>query len=159
MKRYQLVSLLVLVSLWPLIFGLAVACKKTLEAGGAYAPVVITTNATTGGLVTNTVVLPDLGFFQTDSAFRAGYASLDSLFTWERDNRLFLWGVSPKIKHTMDGIRPTAVQVVRDYAVAREAYKASPTPAGLSTLSTILAKLQQLQAAAAAVSTNLSALK
>lgn len=158
MKRLHLVGLLVVASFFPLVFGLATGCKKTLEPGGGYAPVVITTNAS-GGIVTNTVVLPDLAFFQTDSAFRAGYASLDAVFSWERENRTFLWGVSPKIKHGLDSIRPTAVQVVKEYAVAREAYKANPTPAGLDTLSTILAKLQQLQAAAAAVSTNLQALK
>lgn len=139
MKRFNLVTLLVLCSFIPLLAGLSFACKKTLEPGGAYA-------------ATNTV--PDLTFYQVDAGFRAAYGTLDSAFNWERDNRADLWKISPKIKHDLDAIRPTAAEVVRNYAVARTAYKASPTPAGLSQLQTILAKAQQLMQTAQAVINN-----
>lgn len=114
-------------------------CHKTLEPGGAYA-------------ATNTVA--DLPFYQIDSGFRAAYGTLDAAFKWERDNRLDLWKISPSIKHDLDAIRPTAAEVVQNYAVARTAYKANPTPAGLSQLSTILAKAQQLMQTAQAVINN-----
>lgn len=130
-------------------------CRKTLEPGGAYAPATFTTNAS-GAITTNITVLPDLAFYTTDAGFRAAYSTVDAVFSWERDNRLFLWGVSPSIKHGLDAIRPTAVQVVKDYTAAREAYKASPTPAGLDTLRTVLAKMQQLQATATALSQQIS---
>lgn len=132
-------------------------CKKTLEVGGAYAPAIVSTNAVTGAVTTNIVNAPDLAFYQIDSGFMASYASVDAVFTWERDNRAFLWGVSPNIKHTLDQARPTAAALVKNYGVARQAYKANPTPAGLDLLKTILAKLQALQAAANAVSTNIAA--
>lgn len=130
MKKLSVIFLIILAS-----FG----CHKTLEPGGAYAP-------------TNTV--PDMAFYVSDAAFSAAQASLDAAFTWERQNRLFLWSVSPAIKHGLDKIRPDATTAVKDYLIAREAYRAHPTPAGLDKLTTILTKLQQIQGAAWAVSTN-----
>lgn len=143
MKRFAYILLLALA---PVLFFATVGglgCKATLETGGAYAQ-------------TNTV--PDLAFYHIDASFRAAYATTDAAFTWERDNRAFLWSVSPKIKHTLDDIRPTAASVARNYFVAREEYKKHPTPSGLSLLQSILAKVQQLSATAAAVmSENLNA--
>lgn len=132
-------------------------CKKTLEVGGAYAPSVVSTNPVTGVVTTNIVNAPDLAFYQIDSGFLAAYASVDAIFSWERDNRAFLWTVSPNIKHTLDQARPTAAALVKNYGVARQAYKANPTPAGLDLLKTILSKLQAIQAAASAVATNMTA--
>lgn len=124
-------------------------CKKTLQPGGAYAPVVITTNA--GGVtVTNVVDLPDMAFYQTEAAFKTAYDLTDGIFKWERDNRLILWGVSPSIKHSLDAIRPTAAAIVKQYGIARTAYKANPTPAGLDLMNTILAKMEQIRASAEA---------
>lgn len=114
-------------------------CKKTLEPGGAYA-------------ATNTV--PDITFYQVDSGFQAAYSTLDAAFTWERSNRDALWKISPSIKHDLDGIRPKAAEVVQNYAAARTAYKQHPTPAGLTTLQTILAKARQLMDTAQAVIAN-----
>lgn len=144
-----------LIAVLGLAASLLIGCKHTLQPGGAYAPITVTTN-TAGVVVTNATALPDLTFYEVDAAFSMAYAALDGVFTWERDNRAVLWSISPQIKKTLDGIRPTAAQIVKDYAVARAAYKANPTPAGLATLQTILAKAQQLQAAAAAVSANLN---
>jgi hypothetical protein len=77
------------------------------------------------------------------------------VFRFERDNRDNLWKLSPDIKHTLDKIRPDAAQAVQTYAAARKAYIANPTPTGLSMLNTILAKVQQVSAAAAAAVTSL----
>lgn len=136
-----------------LILGLSLTigwsgCKSgTLETGGAYAP----TN--TLGQV---VIAPDIAFFQVDAAFDLAYSAFDAAFKFEKDNRPLLWQISPDIKHSLDVIRPDAVGVVQAYAVARKAYLASPTPAGLDTLRTWLSKAQQLaNMAQAVVSSNL----
>jgi len=111
-----------------------------LESGGAYAPV---------GQV------PDMQFYQVDAAYDLAYAAIDGAFTFERDNRLVLWGVSPQIKHTLDSIRPQAVQANIEYHRARAAYMANPVPANLGLLQQILAKVEQLMATAhAALATN-----
>lgn len=143
-----------LIAVLGLAAGLLLGCKHTLQPGGAYAPVTVTTN-TSGVVVTNTA-LADLTFYEVDAAFSMAYAALDGVFTWERDNRVAVWAISPQIKKTLDSIRPQAAEAVKQFAVARAAYKANPTPAGLATLQTILAKAQQLQSAAAAVSANLN---
>ena len=116
--------------------GMVTGCKSTLETGGAYAQ----TNAA-----------PDRVFFETDAAFNLAYSAVDGALKFERENRALLWRVSPQIKHTLDGIRPQAFQAAKDYAVARSAYLLAPAPAGLTTLQTILARIQQFSAAAVAV--------
>lgn len=130
-----------------------VACKTNLAPGGAYSTV--TTNLTVstdanGLLSTNTVLTPapDLPLFIADSSYQLAYTAMDAVFTTERNNRTFLWGLSPTIKHTLDGIRPQAVQANRDYLVARAEYIANPVPANLTGVQSVLAKIQQLATAA-----------
>lgn len=136
-----------------LIALLLIGCRTTLEPGGAYAPTVISTNAA-GVISTNQVVVGDKAFYLIDSAFGAAYSALDAAFTCERQNRAFLWSQSHDIKHGLDSMRPTATAIVKSYGMARTAYKANPTPSGLDLLATILAKLQQIQAAASTLTTN-----
>lgn len=121
-------------------------CKASLQPGGSYSPV------DTNGVATQK---PDLAFYEVDSSYNLLYAAVDAAFTFERDNRLWLFKLSPQIKHTLDSIRPQAVSANARYLRTRTAYKANPTPADLSTLGTILAEIQQVSAAAtAAISTN-----
>lgn len=128
MKRLFLAFLLLAM---PLVFG----CKGTLQSGGAYAP----TDAS--GQPTQA---PDMAFFVADAAYQVAYNTIDAAFTFERNNRATLFKISPQIKHTLDDIRPNLVTANNDYLLAREAYKSNPTPANLSTLQTVLAKIQQL---------------
>lgn len=124
-----------------------VACNSPrLEPGGAYAP----TNS-----VGQASAAPDLVFYQVDSAFDLAFAVVQGAFKFEYDNRQFLWGLSPKIKHTLDDIRPQTVKAVQEYFVAREAYMANPTPPGLTTLQAILANMQRLADTARAVTADL----
>src|SRR5258707_8090524 len=81
--------------------------KSTLEPGGAYAQ-------------TNQV--PDLVFFQIDSAFDLAYSAIDAAFLFEFQNRPMLWTISPNIKHTLDSIRPQAVAARDKYLAARTIY-------------------------------------
>jgi hypothetical protein len=119
--------------------------KATLELGGAYAP------TDTNGVAT---VKADLAFFEIDSGFDLADSAVRAVMKFERNNRSMLWKVSPDIKHTLDGLRPQIVQVETEYALARKAYMANPVPASLDTLQEILAKAQQLNAAAQAVIPN-----
>lgn len=145
-KRFKnsllLVGLLTL-SLLPMA---ETGCKSTLEGGGAYAPV--TTNV--DGTVTPTQA-PDKAFFVADAAFYLAYSAVDAAFTFERDNRSRLWDLDPNIKKSLDKVRPQAVQARNEYIHAREGYLLHPTPAGLSTIQTALAKIQQVRDAAQAV--------
>jgi len=120
-----------------------VGCSSTkLESGGAYAPVDVSGNA---------IVKPDPAFYVIDAAYAVAYATVDGVFKFEQDNRLFLWQVSPNFKQALDKIRPEAVKVRDDYARCRLAYKANPVPANLTQLQTALARVQQLTATAAAL--------
>lgn len=114
---------------------LLLACKSTLQPGGAYAPVDAQGNA---------LVAPDMSLFVVDSAYQLAYQATDTVFTAEKNNRDLLWKVSPNIKHTLDIIRPQAVKANADYLAARAVYLANPTPANLTGLKAILAKVQQL---------------
>ncbi len=125
-----------------------VGCNKaTLQPGGAYSP----TNSV--GVAT---AAPDLQFYQVDSSFSLAYGAIQAVFKFESDNRAFLWGLNPNIKKALDKIRPDVVLAIQNYDVARQAYKASPTPAGLTNLQTWLAKAQQLSVTAQAVTANIS---
>lgn len=113
-----------------------------LEPGGAYAPVT--------GTGTNAVANPDYSFFVVDSAYNLAYSTIDAAFKFEHDNRQYLWGLSPQIKKTLDSIRPQAAAADSEYLTGRAAYLANPTPAGLSGLQAILAKVQQYASAISA---------
>jgi hypothetical protein len=132
-----------------------VGCKATLAPGGAYSDITTNTTVTadSGGVLTTNVVLspaPDLPLFIADSAYRLAYSTIDAVFTSERQNRTFLWSLSPTIKHTLDGIRPQAVQFNLDYLTARAAYIANPVPTNLAGVQAVLAKIQQIATAAQA---------
>jgi hypothetical protein len=113
-----------------------VGCKTKLEPGGAYAP--------TNGPV---AVAPDMGLYMADAAFDVAYRATDLVFKNEYDNRDFYWKVSPQIKKTLDAIRPNAVRARNEYAMARSAYMAGPSAAGLASMQAALTKMQQIQAA------------
>lgn len=113
-----------------------------LETGGAYAPV------GTNGVA---VVAPDIEFYAVDLAYKTAWLTADAAFNFERDNRAALWQLSPQIKRTLDSIRPKAKAADHDYLVGRAAYMANPTPAGLSTLQEILARMKQIVATVQAV--------
>lgn len=129
-------------------------CKSNkLEEGGAYAPglFLVSTNAS-GAVVTNfsAAYAPDLAFYVADGAFSVAYATADTVFTFERNNRDMLWRLSPDIKKVLDGIRPQAVEVRNKYIAARTAYLQTPTPAGLSAMNEALSRMNNLAAAASA---------
>lgn len=124
-------------------------CASKLASGGAYAPTrEVISNGQTNIVAT---AAPDKGFFVADAAFDLAYSAVDAAFNFEKNNRLLLWQISPEIKHTLDKLRPQAFNAVQQYALARDAYMANPTPAGLDGLKTALGKMQQLSSAAQAV--------
>lgn len=120
---------------WGIIACGGTGCKATLQQGGAY-------NLTGSA--------PDMPLFVADTAYQLAYNTIDAVFTTERNNRAFLWSLSPKIKQSLDAIRPQAVAANQDYLKARTAYIANPTPANLSGVQAVLAKIQQLATAAQA---------
>lgn len=124
-----------------LLIGLS-ACKATLEPGGAYSPV------DTNGVAT---VQPDYAFYVADAAFNIAAGTVDAAFKFESDNRPFLWRASPQIKRELDKVRPQATAAMLQWAKARQAYMLNPVPANLSTLNTVLAKMQQISGAVSAV--------
>lgn len=132
---------LVTVLLAALTLAAFTACKTNLAPGGAYSPSI--TNS--AGVVTTT---PDLALYNADLAFKTAYDSINMAFNIEYNNRDYFWKLSPAIKHTLDQIRPQAQKVVNDYAAARTAYLANPTPPGLTGIQALLAKIQQLLLAA-----------
>jgi hypothetical protein len=115
-------------------------CKTPkLENGGAYAP-----GATNSAGVFVPSSAPDLALFIADSAYKLSYDAVDAVFAFERDNRAKLQSVSPSIKTALDSIRPQALDIDRRWALARAAYKVSPTPANLTVVQEILAEIQRL---------------
>ena len=135
MKKFKTLTILALCAITILT-----GCQTKLASGGAYAPTAADGTAA-----------PDLVFYQTDSAFDLVHAVFDFAFKAERENRAYLWKLSPNIKHTLDKLRPDALKVVADYTIAREAYQANPSPPGLSTLQGLLARAKQISAAVSAV--------
>jgi hypothetical protein len=116
-----------------------VGCKAPLEQGGAYYPAGQTA---------------DKPLLIADNLYKVAFTSLDLLFTFERDNRAALWSLNPGIKRGLDKVRNQAWEINVEWATARSLYKANPTPAGLATLETILAKIQQLIPVAQSILTN-----
>lgn len=110
-----------------------------------------TTRLELGGAYAQTNQVPDLQFYQIEAAYDLAYSTLDGVFKFEEDNRAGLWKLNPKIKQTLDKIRPQAWDYNVEYLTARAAYKANPVPSGLTTLQTISTKLQQLLLTAQAV--------
>jgi hypothetical protein len=115
------------------------SCKtRTLEPGGVYAP----TNAL------GQVVYTDTGLALADAAYKFAYETVCSPLKFERDNRAAIFALSPSVgvsvKHALDDVRVQVWAIDQRWAVARKAYRASPTPAGLTTIQTILAEVQRL---------------
>lgn len=131
-----------------------VACRSTLEPGGAYAPGQYVTVTNESGVVTTHFIAtaaPNKAFFVADASYDLAYSVIDAAFKFERDNRDLLWKVSPEIKNKLDEIRPKAWDLHVKWAKAREAYMAHPTPAGLTVIQRLLSELQSISAAAQAV--------
>lgn len=110
--------------------------SKRLEPGGAYAPA---------------GQQADMQFYAVDAAYDLAYYTIEAVFTFEMNNEVALWKLSPDIKHTLDKIRPQAWAANLEYHKARDAYMKNPVPANLSTLQAVVAKLQQLAVTASAV--------
>lgn len=137
MKQFKKIITLTLLAVSAFTLFTAASCNTArLEPGGAYAPV---------GQV------PDLAFYQVDAAYDLAYSTIDGVFNFERRNRAALWKISPEIKHTVDKVRPEAWKLNQDYHKARAVYLQNTVPSNLSTLQTILGKMQQLAATATAV--------
>lgn len=132
----KLTQIIGLISLAVLLLSIPAGCKSTLEPGGAYAPI---------------GQAPDKAFYGVDATFDLAEGIVDGALKFERDNRLLLWRLSPDIKHSLDKLRPEFVNIVKQWGTARKAYMANPTPAGLSTLQTILGQMQQVSQAIQAV--------
>jgi len=119
--------------------GCALFSVKKFEPGGAY----VSTDTS--------AAMPEL--YAMDSGFDLTYEAVDLVFKYEKDNRMALWAVSPRIKHEVDKLRVQASQVWLDYAVARQAYLSTPIPANLSALKVAVVKLQQINTALISVIT------
>ena len=132
---------------WNIIYALALAalvigsagCKTPrLEPGGAYAP----TNSV------GAVLYNDLGLALADSSYKFAYETTLGVLKFEKDNRANLFALSPKIaldvKHALDKVRAQVWEIDKRWAMARKAYRAAPTPAGLSALQTILTEITRL---------------
>lgn len=122
------------------VMSLMLGCHTpNLEVGGVYSPA--TTNAA-GDVVLQTQ--PETGLYVADAAYKLAYDIIYNVMKFERDNRVELAKVSPKIKTALDAVRPTVVDIDRRWAIARKAYTANPTPAGLTTIQAIIAEIQRL---------------
>ena len=131
---------LTFLTLAALALTLGVSCKTpTLEPGGAYSPA--STNA--AGQVVLTAQ-PDTALFVADAAYKLAYDTVFAVLKFERDNRAALLKISPTIKSALDQARPEVVAIDRRWALARQAYKLNPTPAGLNTIQLIIADIQRL---------------
>ena len=137
-------NLLLALSVMSASFFLLTGCQSPrLEAGGAYAPAIVTTNMD-GTVTTMPTAAPDMPLFVADSAYKLAYDAVDGVLLFEYNNRAELQQKFPKLKPALDKIRPEVWDVEVRWAKARKAYLASPTPAGLSQLQTMLGELQRL---------------
>lgn len=106
--------------------------------GGVYAP----TNEL------GQVIYNDLGLALADASYKFAYETVLSVFRFEQKNRTAIFQMNPKvcldIKHAMDKAREQVWAVDLKWAATRKAYRLNPTPAGLTTLQTILAEIQRI---------------
>lgn len=116
------------------VFAGATCRQGRLEPGGVYAP--------TNDL--GQVVYADTGLALADASFKLAYETVTAVLKFERDNRVTIWALSPEIKKSLDKVRAEGVLIERRWYEARALYKKNPTPAGLTTLQTILAEIQRL---------------
>lgn len=139
MKKY-IIAACIAFTLFTATTELLTGCKGIgkLEAGGAYS-------------LTNSqgqVIYNDIGLALADASYKFAYQTVDGVLKFERDNRAAIKALSPTVgldvKHALDRIRPTVWDIDQRWAVARRAYRLNPTPAGLTTLQTLLAEIQRL---------------
>lgn len=114
-------------------------CKTpSLEKGGAYAP----TNAL------GQVIYSDLGLALADASYKFAYETALMPLRFERENRAQIAMLSPtigaQVKTALDEVREEVWKIDQRWALARKAYKANPTPAGLSTIQAILSEIERL---------------
>lgn len=120
-------------------------CKsQRLEPGGAYAP----TNSV------GEVVYNDINLAILDASHKLAYDSLTTMFRFERDNRAALRSISPQIKRSIDKVRVQATEADVRWVMARNLYRQNPTPAGLSSMQTILLEIQRSATVAQSQLTN-----
>lgn len=119
------------------VFSFTACNKTTLAPGGPYSY----SQTNQDGTVT---VVSDLQLYQADVSFRTAYLAAYTVCNIEFQNRNYFYSISPSIKHAIDKIRPLIWQAQVDYTTARTAYLAHPTPAGLSGVDGVVAKIQQL---------------
>jgi DTW domain-containing protein YfiP len=87
---------------------------------------------------------PDRALFIADSSYKLAYDAIAAVMMFEFQQRAELQKVSPKIKTSLDALRPRVVDIDRRWAQARQAYKVNPVPANLNTVQLVLAEIQQL---------------
>jgi len=133
----------IVVGITALAMSFVTGCASKLESGGAYAPISISTNAS-GIVTTNATATPDIGLFFADAAYKTAYDLVDGCLAFEMNNRAQLQSLSPSIKIELDKVRLVAWDIDQRWAIARKAYLANPTPAGLTDLQLIFAELQKL---------------
>lgn len=136
-KLFTTVAALVF-GVWCLVFVPGCAGPQKLEPGGVYAP----TNAA-GEVVTNERALA-----LADASYKFAYETALAAYRFERDNRELIWRLSPtigaRVKAALDDARATTWDIDQRWARARQAYRANPTPAGLSAVQTALAELERI---------------
>lgn len=119
---------------------LALGCAETrLATGGAYSQSEVSK------------AQPEL--FALDASFDVAYAALDTVFKYEKQNRIALWRISPNIKRGLDKLRKESNIVATDYAIARTVYLTNQVE-GLSGMQSSLNKLQAAGASAVVVIQN-----
>lgn len=121
------------------ITALLCGCKtRSLEPGGVYAP----TNQL------GQVIYNDVGLALTDASYKFAYETALSPLKFEQDNREAIFALSPSVglavKKALDKARADIWDIDKRWALARVAYKANPTPAGLSILQTVLAEIERI---------------
>lgn len=109
--------------------------KSRLVPGGAYNPV--TTNA--AGVV---LYRPDPAYFLADLSFKTTWNTLDAAFSFEKDNRVFLDPLFPKLHSQMNVARAKATRIWLNYAKARVEYLKVPTASNLNQLQLQLTQLK-----------------
>lgn len=133
------------------IFFFLVGCKTpNLEQGGAYNPAPVT-NVITGSV---SDAPADVLLFSADASWKLAYTTLDTAFKIEADNNALLLQKAPDVVKTTNKIRAQAVIVAEQWASARKAYLAAPSPQGKSRIDDILAQIQQLSSTATQVVIN-----
>jgi hypothetical protein len=135
----QVVITITLAAMLCLLASLFAGCKtQKLEPGGVYAP----TN-TLGQLVLN-----DRALALADASYKFAYETVLGVFKFEKENRAQIAAMSPTlgatIKEALDNGRTKVWEIDQRWALARKAYRANPTAAGMTTIQTVLAEIERI---------------